>query len=51
MLNINLTSVAVVSFAFLPLLRKAAESKVINITSGIGSMINTLAKKMVRYAP
>ena len=51
MLDVNLTSLAVISTAFSPLLHKAAKPKVINITSGLGSMTNTLTKKMPRYAP
>ncbi|OCL02960.1 NAD(P)-binding protein [Glonium stellatum] len=51
MLNINLTSVAVITTALLPLLQKAADPKVINITSGLGSIVNTLTKKMGRYPP
>jgi NAD(P)-dependent dehydrogenase (short-subunit alcohol dehydrogenase family) len=51
MLNINLTSVAVISSAFQNLLHKAAKPKVINITSGLGSIENTLKHKMVRYTP
>ncbi|KAF9888978.1 hypothetical protein FE257_008148 [Aspergillus nanangensis] len=51
MLDVNLTSVAVISTAFQPLLHKAADPKVINITSGLGSIANTMTKKMVRYPP
>lgn len=51
MVDVNLTSVAVISTAFQPLLHKAADPKVINLTSGLGSIENTLNKKMVRYAP
>ena len=51
MLNANLTSVAVLSTAFLSLLHNAPKPKVINITSGLGSIANTLTKKMARYAP
>ncbi|KAK2772296.1 hypothetical protein FQN53_004659 [Emmonsiellopsis sp. PD_33] len=49
MLDTNLTSVAVVSTAFLPQLHKAAKPRVINVTSGLGSIQNTLTKKMNRY--
>ncbi|KAI9741493.1 MAG: hypothetical protein M1818_004299 [Claussenomyces sp. TS43310] len=52
-LNVNISSVAVVSTAFYPLLSKAANPKVINITSGLASMTNVLnpAKKILRYVP
>ena len=48
MLNTNLTSVAILTTAFLPLLHKSPDPKVINITSGLGSIANTLTKKMGR---
>ncbi|GAQ11743.1 uncharacterized oxidoreductase YxjF [Aspergillus lentulus] len=51
MLDVNLTSVAVISTAFQPLLHKAENPKVINITSGLGSIANAMTKKMVRYPP
>lgn len=51
MLDVNLTSAACVSTAFQGLLRKASQPKVINITSGLGSIQNTLTKKMARYPP
>jgi len=51
MLNTNLTSVAVLTTAFLPLLHKSPDPKVINITSGLGSIANTLTKKMGRFPP
>ena len=51
MLDINLTSLVVISTAFSTLLHKAAAPKVINITSGLGSIENTLKMKMPRYAP
>lgn len=51
MLDVNLTSAACVSTAFQGLLRKASLPKVINITSGLGSIQNTLNKKMARYPP
>lgn len=47
----NLTSVAVVTTAFIPLLHASQSPRVINITSGLGSIQNTLSKSMVRYAP
>lgn len=48
-LSVNLTSVAIVTTAFAPLLHKAAEPIVINVTSGLGSITNTLTKKMVAF--
>lgn len=53
MLNINLTSVAVVTSGFSQLLQKSSDPKVINITSGLGSIANTLndSKRMARYPP
>ena len=48
-LNINLTSVAVITTAFMPLLHTSADPKVINVTSGLGSITNTLTRKMGRY--
>ncbi|KAI9818118.1 MAG: hypothetical protein M1827_000743 [Pycnora praestabilis] len=51
MLNTNLTSVAVVSTAFLPFLHKSPNPKVIDITSGIGSITSTLTKMMASFPP
>lgn len=51
MLDVNLTSAAVVSTAFQGLLRKSQRPVVVNITSGLGSIQNTLTKKMARYPP
>ncbi|KAI0413980.1 NAD(P)-binding protein [Xylaria grammica] len=50
-LNTNLTSVAVVTAAFTPLLYKSADPKVINVSSGLGSCTNSLTKKMGRAPP
>lgn len=52
-LNVNITSVAVVTHAFGPLLDKAPNPKVINITSGLASMTNVLrpGNKINRAAP
>ncbi|KAL9124413.1 MAG: hypothetical protein Q9217_006255 [Psora testacea] len=47
----NLTSVAIVTTAFMPLLHASQSPRVVNITSGLGSIQNTLTKKMVRFAP
>lgn len=49
--NVNMTSVAVVTTAFLPLLHAAKSPKVINITSGLGSMTINLKKKIGRSVP
>lgn len=53
MLNVNLTSVAVLTSGFSQLLQKSADPKVINITSGLGSISNTLdsTKRMAVYPP
>lgn len=48
-LNTNLTSIAVMTIAFKPLLHKSTDPKVINITSGLASMQNALTKKMGRF--
>ncbi|KAI0535568.1 NAD(P)-binding protein [Xylaria digitata] len=50
-LNTNLTSVAVVTAAFTPLLYKSTNPKVINVSSGLGSCKNSLTKKMGRAPP
>ncbi|KAI0432704.1 NAD(P)-binding protein [Xylaria sp. FL1042] len=50
-LNTNLTSVAVVTAAFTPLLYKSTDPKVINVSSGLGSCQNSLTKKMGRAPP
>ena len=47
--NLNLTSAAVVTEAFLPLLHRASFPKVLNITSGLGSIHNALNTKMMRF--
>jgi NAD(P)-dependent dehydrogenase (short-subunit alcohol dehydrogenase family) len=53
MLNVNLTSVAVMTTGFSQLLQKSHDPKVINITSGLGSIASTLdsTKTMARYPP
>ena len=48
-LNTNLTSVAVIITVFMPLLHKATSPKVIDVTSGLGSIANTVTKKMGRF--
>lgn len=50
-LDTNLTSVAIITTAFMPLLHEAVNPKVINVTSGLGSISNTLTKKMGRFPP
>ncbi|KAI1305528.1 NAD(P)-binding protein [Xylaria venustula] len=50
-LNTNLTSVAIVTAAFTPLLYKSTDPKVISVSSGLGSCQNSLTKKMGRYPP
>ncbi|TBU47287.1 NAD(P)-binding protein [Dichomitus squalens] len=49
--NINLTSVAVISTVFQPLLHKSADPKVINVSSGLGSIQNALTEKMNLNVP
>ncbi|KAK4690229.1 hypothetical protein P7C71_g6509, partial [Lecanoromycetidae sp. Uapishka_2] len=49
-LNTNLTSVAVITTIFLPLLHKSPAPKVINISSGLGSMTTRLARN-ANYSP
>ena len=51
LMNLHTTSVAVVSTAFLPLLHKAPQPRVINISSGLGSITNQKIRKVGRYPP
>jgi NAD(P)-dependent dehydrogenase (short-subunit alcohol dehydrogenase family) len=51
MCNVNMTSVAVISAGFAELLKKAPRPRVINLTSGLGSIERTLTQQMIRYAP
>ncbi|KAI0151874.1 short chain dehydrogenase/reductase family protein [Xylariaceae sp. FL1272] len=52
MCNVNVVSVAVVSTGFGQLLKKAKRPRVINVTSGHGSIQNTLtAPKVARFYP
>jgi len=51
MFNVNVTSVACMCAAFRPLLAKSIKPKVINITSGLGSIANTLSKQMHTLPP
>lgn len=47
-LNTNITSVAVLTHAFTSLLHAASSPKIINVSSGLGSMTNALTRKMGR---
>ena len=47
-LNTNLTSVAILTHAFTPLLHAAPAPRIINVSSGLGSMSNALTRKMGR---
>ncbi|KAK3311875.1 short chain dehydrogenase/reductase family protein [Apodospora peruviana] len=49
-LDVHITSVAVLTLALMPVLRKAAAPKVINVTSGLGSITNVLTpgRRMAR---
>ena len=49
--DVNVASVACMCAAFRPLLAKSVQPKVINITSGLGSITNALTKKMHRFPP
>jgi NAD(P)-dependent dehydrogenase (short-subunit alcohol dehydrogenase family) len=51
MFDVNVASVACMCAAFRPLLAKSFRPKVINITSGLGSITNSLTKKMYRSPP
>ena len=51
LLDLHISSVAIVSTAFLPLLHKSAQPKVINISSGLGSITNQKLRKIGRYPP
>lgn len=51
MLSVNMTSVACVTWAFLPLLQKGPKPTVINVTSGLGSIERTMTTQMTRYPP
>ncbi|ROV97136.1 hypothetical protein VMCG_07468 [Cytospora schulzeri] len=51
-MNVHITSVAVIVHAFTPLLHKSAAPKVINVTSGLGSITNVLSpRRMARVPP
>lgn len=47
--DLHISSVAVLSTAFLPLLQKAPQLRVINISSGLGSMTNQKIRKVGRF--
>ena len=49
LMNLHTTSVAIVSTAFLPLLHKAPQPRIINISSGLGSLTNQKIRKVGRY--
>ncbi|KAI9929951.1 hypothetical protein ASPWEDRAFT_23679 [Aspergillus wentii DTO 134E9] len=51
LMNLHISSVAVVTIAFTDLLYKSPDPKVINISSGLGSMSNSLTTKMGRHPP
>jgi hypothetical protein len=51
MFEVNVTSVACMCAAFRPLLAKSLHPKVLNITSGLGSITNSLTKKINRSPP
>ncbi|KAI0473197.1 NAD(P)-binding protein [Xylariaceae sp. FL0804] len=48
-LDTNLTSVAVLTHALTPALHAAAAPRVINVSSGLGSMTNALTRRMGRH--
>jgi NAD(P)-dependent dehydrogenase (short-subunit alcohol dehydrogenase family) len=51
-MNVHITSVAVVTHAFTPLLHRSPAPKVINVTSGLGSITNVLSpRRMARVPP
>jgi NAD(P)-dependent dehydrogenase (short-subunit alcohol dehydrogenase family) len=51
-MNVHITSVAVITLAFTSLLHKSAAPKVINVTSGLGSITNVLSpRSMTRVTP
>ena len=49
MFSVNVTSVACICAGFRPLLAKSSAPKVINITSGLASIANTLSQRMQRF--
>ncbi|KAB8228278.1 SDR family oxidoreductase [Aspergillus alliaceus] len=50
-MNVHITSVAVVTYAFTPLLHQSATPKVINVTSGLGSITNVLSPRRMGRVP
>lgn len=51
-MNVHISSVAVITHAFTPLLHKSLAPRVINITSGLGSITNVLSpRRMARVPP
>jgi NAD(P)-dependent dehydrogenase (short-subunit alcohol dehydrogenase family) len=51
MCNVNPVSLAVVSAGFSKILQKAHKPHIINVTSGLGSIQNTINTQMTRYPP
>ncbi|BDD58928.1 hypothetical protein MAP00_004165 [Monascus purpureus] len=50
-MNVHITSVAVVTQAFSPLLHRPSAPKVITVTSGLGSITNVLSPRRMARAP
>lgn len=50
-MNVHITSVAVITQAFTPLLYKSTAPKVINVTSGLGSITNVLSPRRMGRSP
>lgn len=51
-MDVHISSVAVITHAFTPLLHQSVAPKVINITSGLGSITNVLSpRRMARVPP
>ncbi|OTA68787.1 hypothetical protein K449DRAFT_387105 [Hypoxylon sp. EC38] len=50
-MNVHITSVAILTHAFTSLLYKSAAPKVINVTSGLGSITNVLSPRRMARVP
>lgn len=50
-MNMHITSVAAVTHAFTPLLHRSSAPKVINVTSGLGSITNVLSPRPMGRSP
>lgn len=50
-MNVHITSVAVLTHAFTSLLHKSTTPKVINVTSGLGSITNVLSPRRMARVP